>query len=233
MELKDNILSIWKTKDKHKTSSLRPTFVPLSARASEKKSTLGDTFSPSSATAPAPICQSLFSRLSYPLGGVQSPLTKPMGPPPGISYPSVSAPYGRVFFPLQDMLHGDQSQGITLTPWWDNHWGQQYHTAILSCHSHQTCSSPLPSTRVSWTYHPVRWGWWRNSSIGSRASFPLIPHCNKWSGAHCDSFLIWSWNIVVHLTQGKPKDEHFHLVLLTRSYVEWSSRDHPLQQMQP
>ena len=93
MELKDNILSIGKTKDKHNTSSLRPTFVPLSVRTSEKKSTLGDTFSPSSATAPAPICQSLFSRLSYPLGVVQSPLTKPMGPPPGISYPSVSAPY--------------------------------------------------------------------------------------------------------------------------------------------
>ena len=58
MELKDNILSIWKAKDKHKTSSLGPTFVPSSVRASEKKSTLGDTFFPSSAMATAPICQS-------------------------------------------------------------------------------------------------------------------------------------------------------------------------------
>ena len=50
MELKDNILSIWKAKDKCKTSSLRPMFVLFLVRSSEKKSTSGDTFSPSSAT---------------------------------------------------------------------------------------------------------------------------------------------------------------------------------------
>ena len=43
--MKDKILSIWKAKDKCKTSSLGPTFVLLSAGASEKKkSTLGATF---------------------------------------------------------------------------------------------------------------------------------------------------------------------------------------------
>ena len=99
MELKDNILSIWKARDKCKTSSLGPMFVLLSVRAGKKKSTLGDTFSPSSAIAPAPICQSLFSRLSYAVGGVQSPLAKPMGLPPGISYPSVSVPYRQGVLP--------------------------------------------------------------------------------------------------------------------------------------
>ena len=57
-ELKDKILSIWKAKDKHKTSSLGPTLVLSPAGASKKKSTLGATFLPSSATVPVPICQS-------------------------------------------------------------------------------------------------------------------------------------------------------------------------------
>ena len=46
MELKNDILATWKSRDKHKTLSLRPTFIPSSVRASERKSTLGDTFSP-------------------------------------------------------------------------------------------------------------------------------------------------------------------------------------------
>ena len=69
MELKDDILTTWKSRDKHRTSSLGPIFIPSSARASEKKSTLGDTFSPSSAMAPKPIHSSIFSSSSYGLGG--------------------------------------------------------------------------------------------------------------------------------------------------------------------
>ena len=47
MELKDNILSIWKAKDECKTSSLGPMFIPLSPMASKKKkSTLGNIFCP-------------------------------------------------------------------------------------------------------------------------------------------------------------------------------------------
>ena len=44
--LKNDILTIWKSRDKYKMSSLRPTFVPSSVRASKRKSMLGDTFSP-------------------------------------------------------------------------------------------------------------------------------------------------------------------------------------------
>ena len=69
MELKDDILATWKSRDKHRTSSLGPTFTPSSAWASEKKSRLGDTFSSSSAMVPKSICLSIFSGLSYGLGG--------------------------------------------------------------------------------------------------------------------------------------------------------------------
>ena len=99
MELQDSILSIWKARDNCKTSSLGPMFVPSSARAGKKKSTLGSTFSPSSAMAPAPIHQSLFPRSSYVVGYVQSPLAKPVGLPPGISYPLVSLPFGQGALP--------------------------------------------------------------------------------------------------------------------------------------
>ena len=96
MELKDEILTAWKSRDKHKTLSLGPTFIPSSVRASEKKkSTLGDTFSPSSATALAPIHSSIFSGSSYAIGGTQSPLVRPMTLPPGILHPSVSVSYGQ------------------------------------------------------------------------------------------------------------------------------------------
>ena len=155
MELKDNILSIWKARDKHKTSSLGPTFVLLSARAGKKKkSTLGDTFSPSSAMAPAPICQSF---LQIKLCCRWGPVTphKACGPATrDLLSLSVHALWAGCS--SHPRVHcGDQSWDITLIPWWDNPWGQQCHTAILSCHSLQTYSSLLPSTWVSWTYHPL------------------------------------------------------------------------------
>ena len=69
MDLKNDILTTWKSRDKHRTSSLRPMFIPSSARASERRSMLGDTF-PSRATVLAPIHLSIFSGSSYGLGGV-------------------------------------------------------------------------------------------------------------------------------------------------------------------
>ena len=91
MDLKNDILTTWKSRDKHRTLSLGPTFIPSSARASKRKSTLGDTFSPSRAMAPVPIHLSIFSGSTYGLGGVsQSPLMRPLGPPPGILYPLIS-----------------------------------------------------------------------------------------------------------------------------------------------
>ena len=46
MELKNDILTTWKSRDKHKALSLGPTFIPSSVRASERKSTSGDSFFP-------------------------------------------------------------------------------------------------------------------------------------------------------------------------------------------
>ena len=146
MELKDSILSIWKAKDKCKTSSLRPTFVPLSA-SEKKKSTLGDTFSPSSATEPAPIHQSLFSRLSYVVGGVQSSLTKPMGLPPGIPYPLVSTPYGQDVLPTPGYTPWGSVMGYNFDPMT----GQPLRPAVPYSYSFMSHSSDI---LLSTSFHP-------------------------------------------------------------------------------
>ena len=46
MELKNNILTMWESRDRCRTLSLGPTFTPLYAGANDKRSTLGDTFTP-------------------------------------------------------------------------------------------------------------------------------------------------------------------------------------------
>ena len=51
MELKNDILTTWESRDRCRTLSLGPTFTPLSAGASERRSTLGDTFTLSKAMA--------------------------------------------------------------------------------------------------------------------------------------------------------------------------------------
>ena len=121
MELKDNILSIWKARDKHKTSSLRPMFVLSSMRAG-KKSTLGDTFSPSSAMAPAPICQSfLWIELCCRWGPVTpckahgSTTRDPLFLSVCTLWAGCSS-HSRIH-----TLHGDQSWHITSIPWQDKH----------------------------------------------------------------------------------------------------------------
>ena len=115
MELKDDILATWKSRDKCRTSSLGPTFIPSSARVREK-STLGDTFSPSSATVPKPIHLSIFSSFSYHLGGTQSPLVKPLGPPPGILYPLVSMPYRQGIIPTPSHSLWGLTTGYNFNP---------------------------------------------------------------------------------------------------------------------
>ena len=117
MELKDEILTAWRSRDKHKTSSLGPTFIPSSVRDSKKKkSTLGNTFSPSSATAPAPIHSSIFFGSSYAIGETQSLLVGPMTPPPGIPYPSVSVPYGQGVFPTPSYSSWGSTPGYNFNP---------------------------------------------------------------------------------------------------------------------
>ena len=41
MDLKNDILTMWESRDRHRTLSLGPTFTPSSTSASEKGSTLG------------------------------------------------------------------------------------------------------------------------------------------------------------------------------------------------
>ena len=76
MDLKNNILAMWESRDRCRTLSLRPTFTPLSVGASKKRSTLGDTFTPSKAMASASILHSS----DHGLGEMPSPPPKALRP---------------------------------------------------------------------------------------------------------------------------------------------------------
>ena len=96
MELKNDILTMWESRDRCRTSSLRPTFTPSSVSTSEKGSTLGKTFTPSKASVSAGILHSS----SYSLGGMSLPLLRPLAPPPGIPCPSVLSSYMQEIMPM-------------------------------------------------------------------------------------------------------------------------------------
>ena len=95
MELKNNILIMWESRDRCKTSSLRPMFTPSSVGANEKRSTLGDTFTLSKAMASA----SILHGSGHGLGEMPPPLSRPLGPPPGIPHALMPASYGQGIFP--------------------------------------------------------------------------------------------------------------------------------------
>ena len=95
MDLKNDILTTWESRDRHRTSSLGPTFTPSFASASKKGSTLGKTFTPSKASVSASILHSS----GYGLGGMSSPILRPLAPPPGILQPSVLSSYVWEIFP--------------------------------------------------------------------------------------------------------------------------------------
>ena len=94
MDLKNDILAMWDSRDRCRTSSLRPTFTSSSVSANEKGSTLGKTFTPTRArTSTGALCSS-----GYGLGKTSLPLFRPLAPPPGIPHPLVLPSY------MQDIL---------------------------------------------------------------------------------------------------------------------------------
>ena len=112
MELKNNILTTWESRDRHRTSSLRPMFTPSSAGASEKRSTLGDIFTPSKAMVSATILHSS----SHGLGEMPSLLSRPLGPPPGIPYPSMPTSYEHTIFPNSNYSMVGSTMGYNFDP---------------------------------------------------------------------------------------------------------------------
>ena len=96
MDLKKDILAMWDSRDRCRTSSLGPTFTSSSASANEKGSTLGRTFTPTRAGASTDaLCSS-----GYGLGKTSLPLFRPLAPPPGIPCPSVLPSYMQDILPM-------------------------------------------------------------------------------------------------------------------------------------
>ena len=112
MDMKNNILAMWKSRDRRRTLSLGPMFISSSADSKEQGSTLGKTFTPRrAATSISAPCSP-----SYSLGKMSSPSFKPLAPPPRIpsssglssyiqellptSYPMVGTPMEYNFDPM-------------------------------------------------------------------------------------------------------------------------------------
>ena len=94
MDLKNNILTTWESRDRCRTSSLRPTFTSSSTGSKEKGSTLGKTFT----SARAATSIAVLRGPGYGLGKTSLPLFRSLAPPPGIPHPSGLSSY------IQDIL---------------------------------------------------------------------------------------------------------------------------------
>ena len=95
MDMKNNILAMWKSRDRRRTSSLGPTFTSSSADSKEQGSTLGKTFTSRRATTST----SALCGPSYSLGETSSPFFKPLAPPPRIPSPSGLSSYIQELLP--------------------------------------------------------------------------------------------------------------------------------------
>ena len=95
MDMKNNTLATWKSRDRRRTSSLRPTFTSSSTDCKEQGSTLGKTSTSGRAT----MSISALHSPSYSLGKTSLPFFKPLAPPPRIPSPSGLSSY------IQELLH--------------------------------------------------------------------------------------------------------------------------------
>ena len=95
MDMKNNILATWKSRDRGRTSSLRPMFTSLSVDSKEQGSTLGKTFTSTRAA----MSVSALRGPSYSPGETSSPFFKPLVRPPGIPSPSGLSSYIQELLP--------------------------------------------------------------------------------------------------------------------------------------
>ena len=148
MDLKNDILASHRSPG---TSTgphpLGPHLPLLLQGSSEKKSTLGDTFTPSKAIAPVPICASILSSLSHGLGEMPSPLCEAPRPtardPVSLNiYVLWAENLPHFELPYVGIDHGIQLQSYDE----GNPCNCQSQVVTPSCHSHQGHSFPHPLT---------------------------------------------------------------------------------------
>ena len=112
MQLKNDILIMGESRDRCKTLSLRPTFTPSSTGASSKRSTLGDTFTPSRTV----VYASTLHGFGHGLGEMSPSLSRPSCPPPGILYASMPVSYKQRIFPTLTYSTVGPTMGYNFDP---------------------------------------------------------------------------------------------------------------------
>ena len=102
MGMKNDILSMWKSRDRRRTLSLGPMFTSSSTHSKDQGSTLGKTFTSrravTSISSPhSPSCS---------LGETSSPFFKPLAPPPRIPSSSGLSSYIQELLPMSYPMVG-------------------------------------------------------------------------------------------------------------------------------
>ena len=102
MGMKDNILAMWKSRDRKRTSSLGPTFISSSTDCKGQGSTLGKTFISRGATASISAPQGPGDSM----GEASLPFFRPLAPPPRIPSTSGLSPYIQELLPTSFPMVG-------------------------------------------------------------------------------------------------------------------------------
>ena len=126
MGMKDDILAMWKSRDRRRTSSLRPTFISSSADSKEQGSTLGKTFIPRGAAASS----GALHGPSDSMGEASLPFFRPLAPPPGIPLTSGLLSYIQELLPTSFPM-----VGMPMEYNFDPITGRPLKPLILSTHS--------------------------------------------------------------------------------------------------
>ena len=136
MELKNDILTMWESRDRCRTLSLRPTFTLSSAGASSKRSTLGDTFTPSKTA----VYAGTLHGSGHSLGEMSPSLSRPLGPPPGIPYASMPVSYEQRIFPTLTYSTVGPTMGYNFDPMM----GQPLRPSVSSTYPFLSQSPGMP-----------------------------------------------------------------------------------------
>ena len=204
MDVKNNILATWKSRDRSRTSFLRPTFISSSSGSKEQGSTLGKTFTSTRATTSI----GALHGPSYCLGENSSPFFRPLAPPPGIPHPSGLSSYRQDILPTPSY----PAVGAPMEYNFDPMMGRPLKPLISS--TYFLLSQPLGASFST----PTSLGVAGLSAIPGLSGeecplvvgppTPLIPSGSRWKDTHHDGVLFCSGNNPVSITYDSPKDQH-------------------------
>ena len=205
VELKNDILATWKSRDKHKMSSLRPTFIHSSTHPFKH-----------------PLQLELWSgRNSVTSHEDFRPTTRD---PESLCVYVIKAGY----LPHSELLFVGIDCGIQF----QSHDGVTLETINLKSLLLPVAVTRNTPLHILWfkfsrPTRPTGYWWWGTSSFGSGTSCPFIPCSHGWDGTHYNHLLLCSGDNSVSLTQVEPQGKHLFCQYSRQRYAEGNPTTFP------